>query len=701
MHYRTHKSSSSALSSQEKGARFFRHTSIVQANQNSHKPAFQEEMENDTLAQNKFEAFGLQIKAKNNMITPETERLGVAQAKMENLLPNRVERAEGFSHSFTNIPLYSPGRPVSAPARPLLQLSRHGLVPPSTMGREFNTPENPQSSKGQREAVHPKDLTRSERMINRIGRILVQQENVHVAVALDGKALVLSANKEVGSEERRLDKIAAKLKSLINSEDQDPIGETSTVLKHENVPLERRNKDKNKIKKLLKGDYIEENGIELNEEVRKELASIKAAIEKGIISKEDYLKGEPGIYVIVTPENPKVKEYNMHGELKVTSAIKERRAKKNNIEEFKNVFIGGTWLDCFACNASHKIMNESLQKIKSEWQFYTAGTHGGMYEGYRVQQETEEGKEKFKELTGEDVKIKKISKVNKLIIPPQTQIADESESEDEDYEILKYDRKIEREKRKKGKNEEGTLETESENYRESVAKIDKEIQGIKRKLIEFQNNIDKHENLQKELKTKINHVVKIIEGFESEKTNLRKEGENTTEIDTYLESEKKSVEKKVMRQEEVRPVKWNKAQEKWEPIGWTPVGKSKNTLEQESKSTKSSITLKKQTGSKEQSERKNRLKNLEEMLFNWNKEQISMEEKIKILAQEYEIKMEEFKKEKTKIEEEEKVLMIKRSDIQKEFHEKYELSYKDVTRPIEERKKAREKMDSFQIFNED
>lgn len=119
MHQRTHKSNSSNPSRQEKGSQFFRHTAIVQAKQNSSTPPTEEEIENDAFAQNKFEAVGLQIKQTKGTITPiEQERLGVLQAKMDDLLLQRQERASRFGHRLANISLHSPNRP--APIEPKL-----------------------------------------------------------------------------------------------------------------------------------------------------------------------------------------------------------------------------------------------------------------------------------------------------------------------------------------------------------------------------------------------------------------------------------------------------------------------------------------------------------------------------------------------------------------------------------------------------
>ncbi|MBE9079210.1 hypothetical protein IQ241_18215 [Romeria aff. gracilis LEGE 07310] len=55
----------------------------------------QEDIENEAFQQNKFEAFGLQLKEKHGTITPvEQERLGVLQAKMDGFWAQRMERAK-------------------------------------------------------------------------------------------------------------------------------------------------------------------------------------------------------------------------------------------------------------------------------------------------------------------------------------------------------------------------------------------------------------------------------------------------------------------------------------------------------------------------------------------------------------------------------------------------------------------------------
>jgi peptidoglycan hydrolase-like protein with peptidoglycan-binding domain len=58
-------------------------------------PPTQEDIKNEAFQQNKFEAFGLQLKEKHSTITPvEQERLGLLQAKMDSFWAQRMERAK-------------------------------------------------------------------------------------------------------------------------------------------------------------------------------------------------------------------------------------------------------------------------------------------------------------------------------------------------------------------------------------------------------------------------------------------------------------------------------------------------------------------------------------------------------------------------------------------------------------------------------
>lgn len=125
VHQTIRKSSSWNLLTQEKSSQFALRPLAVQAQQDSHRPPTQEEIENEASNQNKFEAFGLELKEKSGTITTvEQERLGVLQATLDDFWAQRLERASRFGHSFANIPVHSPDQQVSAPVQPKLAIQR-------------------------------------------------------------------------------------------------------------------------------------------------------------------------------------------------------------------------------------------------------------------------------------------------------------------------------------------------------------------------------------------------------------------------------------------------------------------------------------------------------------------------------------------------------------------------------------------------
>jgi len=88
---RINKSSSWNPPIQKKSSQFTPRPFSVQRKQG--QPT-QQDIENEVFSQNKFEAFGLQLKEKNGTITPvEQERLGVLQAKMDDFWAQRREQA--------------------------------------------------------------------------------------------------------------------------------------------------------------------------------------------------------------------------------------------------------------------------------------------------------------------------------------------------------------------------------------------------------------------------------------------------------------------------------------------------------------------------------------------------------------------------------------------------------------------------------
>ena len=375
-----------------------------------------------------------------------------------------------------------------------------GVVPPQTHGRdqEFTSPTNPAlETKGQRHVVPRKKLTRFERMIDRIGKILATDTNVHVSVALDDNTLVISANKENTEQYEKLEYTANRLKNIFKGEDplknfpENP--QKQVDYNHKRVEKDKREKDIGKVKFLLKGGYTD-GGIELNEEVSEQLTRLKAAVEKGVITQQEYHKGAVGIYVVPTHNSDQFSDHNMHGELKVGSAIKYKRELTKSFKE-QHVYIGGTLADCFACNASHKVLNEQVQG----WALYSGGTHGGLFKGYRVSSLVKEQYQKFQLLTGETVEYRKseIPKVNTERLPT-TSFADDSDSETEDYEVISNYAKINRQFQlmvrafNKGTKELSKLEvtlkntiSKQENMVAELAKLEKDVPELEVKLEEL------------------------------------------------------------------------------------------------------------------------------------------------------------------------------------------------------------------------
>ena len=78
-------------------------------------PVTQSTKEDVAFAEQKMEAFGLELQAKYGKITPEgQERLTVLQAKMDGLLNSQLQHARRFSHNIANIPLTRPDTPIQA-----------------------------------------------------------------------------------------------------------------------------------------------------------------------------------------------------------------------------------------------------------------------------------------------------------------------------------------------------------------------------------------------------------------------------------------------------------------------------------------------------------------------------------------------------------------------------------------------------------
>lgn len=78
-------------------------------------PVTQSTKEDVAFAEQKMEAFGLELQAKYGKITSEgQERLTVLQAKMASFSSSQLEHARRFSHNIANIPLTRPDTPIQA-----------------------------------------------------------------------------------------------------------------------------------------------------------------------------------------------------------------------------------------------------------------------------------------------------------------------------------------------------------------------------------------------------------------------------------------------------------------------------------------------------------------------------------------------------------------------------------------------------------
>jgi hypothetical protein len=116
LHQRTQKSSASHPQTQQQSSQFAPRPFAIQAQPETQKPATQEEIENEAFNQNKFEANGLQLKEKSGTIAPEEqERLGVLQAKMNDLMVQRQERTSRNGFNLIGIPIHSPDATGNAP----------------------------------------------------------------------------------------------------------------------------------------------------------------------------------------------------------------------------------------------------------------------------------------------------------------------------------------------------------------------------------------------------------------------------------------------------------------------------------------------------------------------------------------------------------------------------------------------------------
>lgn len=237
---------------------------------------------------------------------------------------------------------------------------------------------------GTRDFVPRGKLSRADRMLDRIGRLIATQKSVHVAVALDGNTLVMSSNDDTDSVRAALLKLINRYgKSLLTTHDDPLDGVDEELLRvKSDTPFRktkktRREVDIGKLKALETRVLFELTTGGTLEKLQK----IRAALHAGLFvngdktPKQQFLEGLTGVYLI--PHVPRTHSTGVvHGEMNVTDAIQERRVGKNFTDD---VFIGGTLIDCFDCNKAHKSRNTKLLELKEKWRFYSGGTHGNSF----------------------------------------------------------------------------------------------------------------------------------------------------------------------------------------------------------------------------------------------------------------------------------------------------------------------------------
>ncbi|MEH2300753.1 MAG: DUF4157 domain-containing protein [Nostoc sp.] len=124
-------------------------------------PVTQSTKEDVAFAEQKMEAFGLELQAKYGKITPEgQERLTVLQAKMASFSSSQLEHARRFSHNIANIPLRRPDTPTPIQAK--LTIGEPGdkyeQEADKTARQVVQRIHQPQSEKLQRESLPEEEL---------------------------------------------------------------------------------------------------------------------------------------------------------------------------------------------------------------------------------------------------------------------------------------------------------------------------------------------------------------------------------------------------------------------------------------------------------------------------------------------------------------------------------------------------------------
>lgn len=264
-----------------------------------------------------------------------------------------------------------------------------GSIPP------FGRAKDASKGIGTRDPVPRKEMSIADRLLDRIGRLVATADSVHVALALDDKALVVSMNDDTAGVLTALDNLLASYGSGAPLTDPHS-GSHPTILRVPRGQLVTFNKSGSTTKKprrnvdLEKIEALRSGKLELltGKATKDKLQRIKAALVAGRLTdkptqtaKEQYLAGAVGLYFI--PHVPRTADTGVvHGEMSVTAAIQERRTGKNLKDD---VFVGGTLIDCFDCNQAHLARNEALSRAREQWRFYSGGTHGNSFPGWYLQ----------------------------------------------------------------------------------------------------------------------------------------------------------------------------------------------------------------------------------------------------------------------------------------------------------------------------
>jgi hypothetical protein len=162
-----------------------------------------EELENEAFNQNKFEAFGLQLKEKSGTITPvEQEQLGVLQAKMDDFWAQRQERASRSGFDFSKVSVTPPGEPAAPQIQPNHRLETPGM-PLGGQRSLFNSPLQSSASPIQRKLTIGQPGDKYEQEADQVASQVVEQIN-------SPKAAQSTQGQSVQRQEEPVEELQAK-----------------------------------------------------------------------------------------------------------------------------------------------------------------------------------------------------------------------------------------------------------------------------------------------------------------------------------------------------------------------------------------------------------------------------------------------------------------------------------------------------------